>query len=138
MLTVKFNRANNVCAWRLVSLQTLNDVLNLLRVKKVDNGKVLTLLGLRSTQPNAVASLQLTETRSLEKVKEVLGEIDNESHKSSLEKRKSIAASVSSVVSPLFLILRSMCYSLRVTSVVVSCQPVLVSTIDVERVLGTT
>ncbi|KAL1666812.1 acyl transferase domain-containing protein, partial [Schizophyllum commune] len=59
-----------VCAGELVALQTLTNVLNYLKVKKVD-------------------IVQLTQQFSVEKVKEMLGEIIKSSHDSAVEKQKS-------------------------------------------------
>ncbi|KAL0065236.1 fatty acid synthase alpha subunit Lsd1 [Marasmius tenuissimus] len=55
-----------VCAGELVALQTMTNVLNYLKVKKVDIAK-------------------LTETFSVDKVKEMLGDIVKECHQRSLE-----------------------------------------------------
>ncbi|KAL1738068.1 acyl transferase domain-containing protein, partial [Schizophyllum fasciatum] len=58
-----------VCAGELVALQTLTNVLNYLKVKKVD-------------------IVKLTEQFSVEKVKEMLGEIIKSSYETALEKQK--------------------------------------------------
>jgi fatty acid synthase subunit alpha, fungi type len=62
-----------VCAGELVVLQTLTNVLNYLKVQKIDIAKVRCELFLASY---LYADLyQLTETYSVEKVKEMLGDI---------------------------------------------------------------
>ncbi|TFK27788.1 fatty acid synthetase alpha subunit [Coprinopsis marcescibilis] len=58
-----------VCAGELIALQTLTNVLNFLKVKKID-------------------FVKLTETFSVEKVKEMLGEIVQESYGRALEQQK--------------------------------------------------
>jgi fatty acid synthase subunit alpha, fungi type len=65
-----------VCAGELVALQTLTNVLNYLKVQKIDIAKVRCKLFLAGY---LYADLyQLTETYSVEKVKEMLGDIVTE------------------------------------------------------------
>jgi fatty acid synthase subunit beta len=62
-----------VCAGELVALQTLTNVLKYLKVQKIDIAKVRCKLFLASYL--YADSYQLTETYSVEKVKETLGDI---------------------------------------------------------------
>ena len=74
-----------MCAGELVTLQTMTNVLNYLKVKKVDLAKVGHI---SRTVPIGTHALQLSEKFTIEEVKKMLGEIIESCFASAQEKQK--------------------------------------------------